>query len=100
MSTQPLPIHQVELALEQLQGWEIDEAGTRLLCELQFPDFRAAMAFLTRFAFECEEFGHHAEIFNVYHTIQLGLTTHDAGGRITEKDLALARRVCELIASG
>ena len=87
-------------ALGQLQGWELNDERNRLVCELEFPDFRAAMAFLTRFAFECEEFGHHAEIFNVYSTIRLALTTHDAGDKITKKDLQLAKRVCELISAG
>ena len=76
------------------------ETPARLEREFQFVDFRAAMAFLTRFAFECEDLDHHAEIFNVYSTIRLALTTHDAGDKITEKDLQLARRVCELISAG
>ncbi len=100
MSTEPLTDEQIDAALREIPGWNLDDAGTRLVCELEFPDFRAAMAFLTRFAFECEDLGHHAEIYNVYHTVRLGLTTHDAGNRITSKDLQLARRVCELIASG
>lgn len=96
----PFSPDQIKQALQEIPGWELAEDGTQLLCEINFPDFRAAMAFLVRFAFECEEQNHHAEIYNVYKTVRLGLNTHDAGGRITEKDFALARRVSELISTG
>ena len=96
----PLSPDQIKQALQEIPGWELAEDGTQLLCEINFPDFRAAMAFLVRFAFECEEQDHHAEIYNVYKTVRLGLNTHNAGGRVTEKDFALARRVSELISTG
>ena len=100
MNSEPLSNDQVEKALLLMSGWEVDDEDNKLRCELEVPDFRAAMAFLTRFAFECEDLDHHAEILNVYSTIRLALTTHDAGGKITEKDLQLAKRVCELISAG
>ena len=96
----PFSPDQIKQALQEIPGWELAEDGTQLLCEINFPDFRAAMAFLVRFAFECEEQNHHAEIYNVYKTVRLGLNTHNAGGRVTEKDFALARRVSELISTG
>ena len=96
----PFSPNQIKQALQEIPGWELAEDGRQLLCEINFPDFRAAMAFLVRFAFECEEQDHHAEIYNVYKTVRLGLNTHDAGGRVTEKDFALARRVSELISTG
>ena len=100
MIVEPLHSNQIKQALLEISGWELDEDDNKLRCELEFPDFRAAMAFLTRFAFECEDLDHHAEIFNVYSTIRLALTTHDAGDKITEKDLQLAKRVCDLISAG
>ena len=100
MNLKPLPTDQIKQDLLEISGWELDEEDNKLRCELEFPDFRAAMAFLTRFAFECEDLDHHAEIFNVYSTIRLALTTHDAGDKITEKDLQLAKRVCDLISAG
>ena len=38
-----------------------------------------------------ESMNHHREWFNVYHTVKIDLTTHDAGG-ITENDVEMAKR--------
>tara|TARA_B100001123_G_scaffold253111_1_gene282419 strand:- start:1540 stop:1836 length:297 start_codon:yes stop_codon:yes gene_type:complete len=90
---------EIETALQGLQGWELVEQGTKLLREIEFNDFRSAMAFLVRLSYECEEMNHHPEIFNVYRTVRLGLNTHDVGGRVTEKDVQLASRINELLPS-
>jgi 4a-hydroxytetrahydrobiopterin dehydratase len=99
MSIKALDPEEIILALKNLPNWELAEDGTKLICEIKFPNFRAAIAFIVRLGFECEEQDHHAEIFNVYRTVRLGLNTHDAGNCVTEKDLQLARKVGELIAS-
>jgi 4a-hydroxytetrahydrobiopterin dehydratase len=100
MSVQSLGPDEIKRALEDLPGWELAENGTKLIREIKFKDFREAITFIVRLGFECEEQGHHAEIFNVCLTVRLGLNTHDAGNRITDKDLQLARKVGELTASG
>lgn len=70
-----------------------NETPARLEREFQFDDFRAAMAFLNRVANVAEELGHHPEIFNIYGTVRLTLTTHDAGNTVTEKDYELAAAI-------
>ena len=76
-------------------GWrrEATDGGNRVVRDFAFDDFRAAWAFLTRVAFEAEALDHHPEITNVYDRVTLALSTHDAGDRVTETDLALARRI-------
>ena len=74
-----------------------NETPARLEREFQFDDFRAAMAFLNRVADVAEELGHHPEIFNVYGTVRLTLTTHDAGNTVTEKDHRLAAAIDALL---
>ena len=73
--------------------------GDALAARLLFPDFKVAMAFLVALAFEAEAAGHHPEIHNVYNRVSLRLTTHDAGGAVTERDVGLARTV-EVLAAG
>jgi 4a-hydroxytetrahydrobiopterin dehydratase len=65
--------------------------------EFQFVDFRSAMAFLNRVANVAEDHGHHPEIFNVYGTVRLTLTTHDAGNTVTDKDRRLAAAIDAVI---
>jgi len=65
--------------------------------EFQFVDFRSAMAFLNRVADVAEDHEHHPEIFNVYGTVRLTLTTHDAGNTVTDKDRRLAAAIDAVI---
>ena len=51
------------------------------------------MAFLNRVAEVAEAHGHHPEIFNIYGTVRLTLTTHDAGNTVTNKDYKLAAAI-------
>ena len=87
----PLSSDAIASALSSLSGWR-HEDGT-LVRQLDFGDFREAFAFLTRVAFEAESLDHHPEIRNVYGTVRLALSTHDADNRVTETDLALARQI-------
>jgi 4a-hydroxytetrahydrobiopterin dehydratase len=47
---------------------------------------------MVRAGFEAEELNHHPDWTNVYHRVAVRLNTHDAGGRVTAKDVELARR--------
>jgi 4a-hydroxytetrahydrobiopterin dehydratase len=61
----------------------------------KFADFSAAFAFMTRVALLAEKLDHHPEWTNVYGTVDITLSTHDAGG-VTDKDVALAKAIEEL----
>jgi 4a-hydroxytetrahydrobiopterin dehydratase len=90
MST-PLPVAEIEIALSALPGWKHE--GDALEKTFTFGSFREAISFLVRVAFEAEAIDHHPEVHNVYNRVRLRLSTHDAGGKITAKDIDLARRV-------
>jgi len=85
---------EIEMALSDLEGWEID--NDKLTKLFTFESFRDAMTFLLRLAFEVEEMNHHPEIENVYNKVRFSLTTHDAGNKVTEKDVKLARMIEKL----
>ena len=87
MSKEPLDDAAIEHALKKLPGWA--KEGDALGKTFQFADFRAAMGFMVRAAFEAESANHHPEWTNVYNRV-VRLTTHDAGNRITRRDVALA----------
>ena len=90
MSTPRLTAQELDETLEGLHGWSLDQ--DKLHRVFRFPDFRAAFGFMSSCALAAEAMNHHPEWFNVYHTVKVWLTTHDAGG-ITEKDVALAREM-------
>lgn len=76
-------------ALGRLKGWS--EVGGRdaIGRKFVFADFNAAFGFMTRAALVAEKLDHHPEWFNVYKTVEVTLSTHDAGG-VTERDIQLA----------
>ena len=88
---EPLSIEAIQEALKELPGWNFKQH--RLVKTFVFEDFREAISFIVRMAFYAEELQHHPELSNVYNRVTLALTTHDAGNRVTEKDLELARAI-------
>jgi len=73
--------------LPSLNGWALDDS--KLTREFNFSDFNEAFGFMARAALIAERLDHHPEWFNVYATVRVQLTTHDAGG-ISELDFTLA----------
>lgn len=74
-------------AVQALPDWTTQD--DKLFREFKFADFNEAFGFMTRAALIAEQMDHHPEWFNVYSTVSVHLTTHDAGG-ITELDTVLA----------
>ncbi|TVQ11953.1 MAG: 4a-hydroxytetrahydrobiopterin dehydratase [Balneolaceae bacterium] len=94
MST-PMSESQIKESLRELDGWRIE--GDKLTKDFKFPGFREALAFMVRVGFEAEEQVHHPEIFNVYNNVTIGLATHDAGNKVTAKDVKLAKAIDTLL---
>lgn len=69
------------------------EENNKLYRKFQFKDFSEAFAFMTRVALAAEAMHHHPLWTNVYNTVEIWLSTHDAGDVVTEKDRQLARKI-------
>ena len=76
-------------------NWE--EKNNSLYRKIEFKDFSEAFAFMTRVALIAEKMNHHPKWTNVWNTVELWLSTHDAGDVVTEKDRKLAERINALI---
>jgi 4a-hydroxytetrahydrobiopterin dehydratase len=72
------------------------EKENTLKAEFKFKDFREAFAFMTEVAFAAEAANHHPEWSNVYNTVVVKLTTHDAGNTVTQKDHDLAFSISKI----
>ncbi|GDX40161.1 putative pterin-4-alpha-carbinolamine dehydratase [Armatimonadota bacterium] len=83
---------QLTFALETLEGWSLLEG--KLHKTFVFTDFIEAFGFMTRAALVAEAMNHHPEWFNVYRTVRVDLSTHDAGG-VTSLDTTLAKKMNE-----
>ena len=74
-------------------GWT--RTGDKLARTFQFADFVAAFGFMASVALVAERMNHHPEWFNVYRTVKVELSTHDAGG-LSALDFELARAMTDL----
>jgi len=73
-------------------GWAMAESADALEKTFLFRDFKQAFAFMTKVADDAEALNHHPDWSNVYRTVKVRLTTHDAGG-LTKLDVDLAKRM-------
>ena len=76
-------------ALGRLKGWSEVAGRDAISKKFVFADFNEAFGFMARAALMAEKLDHHPEWFNVYKTVDVTLSTHDAGG-VTELDIKLA----------
>jgi 4a-hydroxytetrahydrobiopterin dehydratase len=74
------------------------ETDNKLHRQFKFKDFSEAFAFMTRVALAAEKMDHHPEWKNTYNTVDIWLSTHDAGDVVTEKDQKLSKKIDALVA--
>ncbi|MEU3659914.1 4a-hydroxytetrahydrobiopterin dehydratase [Streptomyces sp. NPDC032940] len=97
MPVEPLSHKEIEERLAELPGWSLD--GDRLTRAYRLDSHFAAAAMVVHVAQVQEELNHHSDLTLGYNTVTLAVSTHSAGGAVTEKDLELARRVEDLAGS-
>lgn len=80
--------------LKELSHWSIkdDKLYRQVVCK----NFVGAFGFMTQVALLAEKADHHPEWSNVYKTVDIYLTTHEAGG-ISTRDFELAAAIDALL---
>lgn len=87
----PLSKEQIEQELENLDGWNFED--DTITKDFSFSDFKEAMSFMVRVGFEAEALVHHPDWSNVYNSVSITLSTHDADDKVTKKDIKLAKAI-------
>lgn len=72
------------------------EEDNKLYKKFQFSDFIEAFAFMSKVAILSEKMNHHPTWTNTYNTVEIWLSTHDAGNVVTDKDRKLAEAIDKL----
>lgn len=86
---------EVKAAMADVPEWNLENDFGAISRRFNFANFNKAFGFMTQVALEAEKMDHHPEWSNVYKTVDVKLTTHDAGG-LTESDFKLARKMDKL----
>jgi 4a-hydroxytetrahydrobiopterin dehydratase len=85
-------------ALGKLNGWSDVSGRDAITKKFTFKNFNEAFGFMSRVALVAEKMDHHPEWSNVYKTVDVTLSTHDAGG-LTELDVKLAEAMDKIAGS-
>jgi len=85
-------------ALAKLSGWSEASGRDAITRKFIFKNFSEAFGFMSRVALAAEKMDHHPEWSNVYKTVEVTLSTHDAGG-LTELDVKLAEKMDKIAGS-
>ena len=85
-------------ALAKLNGWSEVSGRDAITRKFTFKNFNEAFGFMSRVALVAEKMDHHPEWSNVYKTVDVTLSTHDAGG-LTELDVKLAEAMDKIAGS-
>ena len=85
----------VAAAVALAPGWRQADDGA-LVFEHRFDTVAEAVGFLVSVALHAERHGHHPETAWTYRDVALRLVTHDAGDRVTDRDLALLEDLAAL----
>ena len=83
---------EVSKKLKKLSGWKMVKGQNAITKIFKFKDFTEAFGWMTSMALYAEKKDHHPEWLNVYNTVEVTLSTHDAGG-VTNLDLDMAREM-------
>ncbi|MBV6641880.1 MAG: 4a-hydroxytetrahydrobiopterin dehydratase [Cyclobacteriaceae bacterium] len=70
----------------------------KLTRTIEFDDFVSAFGFMTKVAIIAEKMNHHPNWSNSYNKVTFELSTHDVGGKVTERDRNLASAIDKLLA--
>lgn len=73
------------------------EENNQLRRTFEFKDFVEAWGFMNKVALLAEKMNHHPNWSNVYNTVEIALTSHDAGNTVTERDHKLAKKIDKLL---
>jgi 4a-hydroxytetrahydrobiopterin dehydratase len=82
---------EIRSALTELSEWSVKAPNIEAKFELK--TFRDAIAFIVEVAIEAEVMNHHPEFLNSYNVVSFSFCTHDAGMKITDLDIEIAKRI-------
>lgn len=92
----PLSASEIERRLRDLPGWKL--AGNEITRTFQLR-YHGGVALIVHVADVQRLIGHHADIDLRWDSLRFGITTHDAGHRLTEADFDLAHRIDAIAAA-
>lgn len=77
--------------MPRLPGWTL--AQHRLVRAFEFQDFVESLSFVNSLVAYFETVDHHPDVRIAYDQVTFELTTYDAGGQVTDRDVQVAKKI-------
>jgi 4a-hydroxytetrahydrobiopterin dehydratase len=91
MARTPLSDAEIVEALLMLDGWE--RKGDKLVKTFTTATYAQGLAFATAAGMVADGFNHHPDLYVGYKKVTLEFATHDAGNKITQMDVDVAKAI-------
>ena len=91
MARRKLSDAEISSSLLALPGWEIKDG--KLHKGYKFGTFAQAIGWMVAVSIQADKMDHHPNWSNVYNSVTIELSTHDAGNVVTDKDRNLAAAI-------
>jgi 4a-hydroxytetrahydrobiopterin dehydratase len=77
--------------MPRLAGWKLQ--GNKLVRTLEFQDFVQSLSFVNSLVAYFETVDHHPDVRIAYGEVTFELTRYDVGGRVTDRDVEVAKKI-------
>jgi 4a-hydroxytetrahydrobiopterin dehydratase len=94
--TPPLAKDRAQELMQQLSGWELNEAATEISRTFRFKNYYQTMAFVNAVAWVSHQEDHHPDMEVSYNRCRVRYSTHSVGG-LSENDFICAAKLDALI---
>ena len=91
MATSALTQDEIQTSLKELNGWECADDMVSKTFEL--PTYLAGVAFAAAVGIVAEGMDHHPDMLITWRKVKVSFTTHDAGHKVSNKDIKAAKAV-------
>lgn len=88
---------EIDKTLTRLSGWTY--ADDKLTKEFAFADFVGSLSFINRLIAYFQEMDHHPDVHIFYNKVKMELTRYDVGGKVTDRDVEVAKKIDETYAT-
>lgn len=85
---------QIQEELKTLPDWK--HKDNKISKEFKFTDFMGSLHFINQLAPYCETLDHHPDVHIFYNKVLFELQRFDIGGKVTDKDIIVAREIEKL----
>ena len=86
-----LTAKELRTIMPRLSGWKL--ANNKLTRTLEFQDFVASLSFINSLVAYFETVDHHPDVSIAYGEVTFELTRYDLGGRVTDRDVEVAKKI-------